>query len=76
MTAPDALTLINRSLSEIGKPCAVDAVETDLFDLGLSSIDRLMLVAKIETLSGRKVDMSRLGTDPHLTVGDLMEALA
>jgi len=75
MTAPDALSLINRGLSEIGKATSVSALDTDLFELGLTSIDRLMLVAKVEALSGQKVDMARLGTDAHLTVGELVEAL-
>ncbi len=76
MTDLDVVSLVNRSLAEIGRPTIViDTVDRDLIDLGLTSIDRLMLIAKMEILSSRKIDVRKLGTSSKLTVSQLASAL-
>ena len=70
------LALVNESLSAIGKDQVLVAeMNDDIFSLGLTSIDKIMLLSKFEELTSKKVDIGKLGVNPNLTVLDLVNAL-
>ena len=70
------LDIVNNSLREIGKVGAeVSQMQDDIFMFDLTSIEKILLLAKIEELSGLKVCMEGLGIKRELTVEDLAISL-
>ena len=76
MSQFDGVLLVNQSLLAIGRSeISVEALQDDIFELDLTSIDRLMLLTKIEELCDQKIDISQLGGAPSLSVQNLVHAL-
>lgn len=72
----DPVTLVNRALSAIGKASHhVTRSDEDLFDLGLTSVDKMRLLTKIEELSQSRINVAELGVSPTLTAEQVAGAL-
>lgn len=70
------INLVNNALAAIGKEdIIVVQPDHDLFELGLTSIDKMLLLLKVEELAGRKIQVAKLGVSPTLTVEKLVDCL-
>jgi acyl carrier protein len=64
--------VINKCLSDIGiKDRKVTSLDDNIFDLELTSIERLMFISKFEDFIGAKINIASLGTESQLTVRQL-----